>query len=428
MTEQRTYRIRASVLPVFQSKMLKLHRRADRIGVPSPRYEIVGTVEEHERGEVAPDVWEPTGRVYEVHLVHVFGVAPTYDGWHPVAVIDRDLENQGQPNVVHVLDSVESDPAWRTVGDICDHCAAQDGHHVKRGRKKLVVVEHENGERKIVGLTCVADFLGGTSPQQIAGWIEALFGLDDLASVFEGDEFGSGDGGEYRYDPEAFLAAVVIEIEEHGWLSRGRARDGGGDATADRAEERFSWRSTDHTEPPARPTKAHIVHATEALEWALDIPIDVSNDYLANVRAVAGKSGWRARDLGIGASIVYAYDREQDRARERKVEAETAQESKHLGAVGERIEITGTVTSSVFHSDDTHVRGGGYTIVRLITEDGARLVWFASGLAPDEDAKVTGKATVKAHSSYKGVNETKVTRFAWALVAGSMTETHAVGS
>lgn len=371
MSEHRIPEWRVGAL---RDAIAKLAKRADRLGVPAPTVRLVDVVEERERDEV-------TGveHVRTVAVVEVTGDAPKFAGWTAAAVIDLDPDDRPDgPHVVHTIG--EQNPAdvlvWRGERDRCDHCTQSP-----RGRRKLIVCEHENGEQVVVGTTCVRDFLGGTTPEQIAGWFEILGTLDDLAASYEDDDDDqwSGPREEMRVDPADFLAWTASVIEADGWTPRSAADFGG--ATADQVVEYVFGRP--HTQQQRderddrRPTAHHVEQAEAALEWARNISDDevARSDYLANVAAVASKAGWRVRDAGLGASIVAAYRRATEKEIARRAEAVSYAGSQFVGEVGERRDFEATVTFTTSWEG----QWGTTVLVRFLTVGGDVLVWYASG-------------------------------------------------
>ncbi len=148
---RRGYRIPNENLGALDAKFAKLARRAAKLGVEAPT-----------ATHLAVETVETRGAIYTYTWVAVTGVAPKFAGWTLTAVIELDREEPDTPNVVHVVTG-EADPAWRTLAEQCDHC-----HVAARGRKQLVVVTHDDGTRKIVGTTCLKDFLGHAAPDAIA--------------------------------------------------------------------------------------------------------------------------------------------------------------------------------------------------------------------------------------------------------------------
>lgn len=406
--EIRTYRIPTEAMGDLERRFNQIERRAAKLGVPAPTFCVVDTdrVEQADR----PGVFSV------VNLVQVQGEGPKFAGWEMVAVIDRDPQNPTDANLVTAF-GTEADPAWYTMPERCDHCGVNN-----RGRRLLVVVDHEGGERQIVGTTCLRDFLGHTSPEAIASWVEFLAGLDE--EMVQREQAPAGEGVEYRYDPTTYLAYVLATMGEYGWVSRAKARDEERTATADEA---LSWmtgalglrRIFSGETRPRFATEAEETEAAEVLAWGRTLtPGEERSDYLDNLAVVAHKTDWRVRDLGIGGSMVVGYRKAMDLIRERDAEAETKAQSSHVGQVGERLELEGVVEFSLPIDGDYGVS----TLTKVRTDEGNLLVWFASGTvesgrAPALGDCIRGKATVKAHDEYRGEAQTKVNRWKWEEVA-----------
>lgn len=395
MTSTRAFRIPVENLPDLTARFEKLAKRAVKLGVPAPTFTAIAVEETDTAGVL--DTW---------HWVVVEGAAPKFAGWELTAVIALDHAEPDAPNVVTTVGAADLDEilAWRGLGDVCDHC-----HVDNRGRNKLVVVTHETGERKIVGTTCLRDFLGHTSPTAIATWAQWI---EDAADLREYEERGART--EYRFDPVTYLAWTVRAITDNGWVPRSR----GGEAlpTADVATELLLLdagivKPTRHSPKPDPLLDAELATATDALTWAKAVA--PTNDYLANLQAVASKTSLRYSDLGLAASAVTAFQRDHSRAIEKAAVATATAGSVHFGAVKERLDVTGTVTM-------VRIFEGFYgptALVKLLI-GGNVAVWWCSNVAkaPAQGATVTGKATVKAHEEYEGVAQTVLTRAALTVV------------
>lgn len=380
-------------LAALEAKIAKLAKRADKLGVPAPTLEIVETLDLQD---------EETGMLFQHHRVKVSGESPHFDGWRMRAVVDLD-PHDGGPNIVHTIGDVDADPAWRELGDVCDHCNLPG-----KGRHKIVVVEHDNGERARVGTSCLRDFLGHTSPAQIAAWAEVVSTLDDLAASYE----HSSGAGEARYPTEEFLSWVAASIRRRGWLPRSKA-DPEADKipTADAAvgdmDYYYRAKKKQWVDPGEPPTDEDRADAEAALEWAQELPEDVSSDYLWNLRAVANKSGWRHRDIGLAASIVATWRRETGKVADAQARRQAAIAAGHLGTPNGK---------ETFEAEVESVRSyeGHYGVRRLVTmrtPQGHQVKWWAStSKVPTAGHTYAVAATVKDHGEYQGVPETTVQR------------------
>lgn len=402
-TERTQFEIPVWNLPTVERKFRTLARRAERVGQPAPTFTIERT-ETRERGaERDAAGFERPKFVYEVAIITLHGVTPHFDGWTLLAIIDRDLAEPDAPNVVATLTD-EHDPAWHSIGDTCDHCAERNLRG-PRGRRKIAVVRHDDGTVKHVGTKCLADFLGGSTPEQIAGYAEYLAGLAAGLADDE-DDRDYGAHAERRFDLDSVLVYATAISRVHGFVPKSYE----GYHTADRVADAIDGRSKDRARAleGVTITDADRAFAAAVTEWLRTLEVG-TNDYLSNLAAVAAKSTIRVRDLGLAVSGVNAYRRHVEGEITRRVERETAADSVHVGTVGERDVFAGTVT----FTRDFDSQYGVTTLVKVLTDDGNVLVWWASGDSPEQGAKISGKARVKAHDEHDGIAQTVLTRWTW---------------
>jgi hypothetical protein len=331
-------------------------------------------------------------------------------------------------NVFHCVPG-ESIPAqYRDCEPWCEHCKTH------RRRVDTVVVQHEDGKFVQVGKQCLKDFLGHSDPKNLVSYLEyyrQLIGLgEDGGDDDDSDGCAwSGGGGRKAKDLDLpfYLTHVAYFARVHGWLSattyRQRTEEQGycDPTTAGRAsanidlilrpqKDRYGNRVQ-----PEQPLKIDQTQAEAALEWVRGLPRREweKSDYLTNLVAVCRQKGVSGRNEGIAASLIAAYQKHLDRQTERtakeareQAERAAAPESRHLGKEGERLEIQ--VTCERYFSRDTDY-GISY-IYKLVDADGNRLVWFSSSPALGKGGVYKLRGTVKAHSEYKGVRETSLSR------------------
>jgi hypothetical protein len=346
-----------------------------------------------------------TGRVREVFAVTVSGETPRYNGWTFVATLEPLATDDGVENIVRAVPGKDCPVEFRSRVGQCDHC------HTNRRRTNTYVVCNEAGAHKCVGRNCLKDFLGHDNPHALAAAAELLAELGGLCSAAE-EEFWSEGGwgrGAEAWSLEHFLGYTSSVINQYGWVSRGKAFDEGSLATADRVLYLLtpplgrpkSWLDA---VAAARPDKAAIAEAEEAIEWAKSMdPGD--NDYLYNLGVLA-RAGYASRKTaGLAASLLTAYRRVVDLAAEAN-----RPESRHVGVLKRRAEFEVTV-KRIFASEGAYGTTG---IHRMQDQDGNDLVWFASGSATwlKEGRRYVVKATPKEHGEYKGRKQTVLTRVA----------------
>lgn len=383
------YRIREERIPHLRHELEKLWRRADRLGIARPdvrevRTEILDVREvDGDWGDLIPSS-RKTGQVQAFRIFTPVGTEVRIGGYHFVATIQHIGEDGNMLRTVPSFDG-NLPASYRTDKPTCDHC------HTVRLRNETFVVQHESGAFKRIGRNCIKDYLGDESAAKIL----AAASLDEAMRGVLSDEDGEGGwgiGGMRQVRPVLLLAWTVAAIRTHGWLSRRQARpadgetfDAGRQATAD-----IVW---DHLFPPMKfkptvpkPDDEQVTEAEAALKWAQDINPDTDSDYLHNCRVVAGLGVWTAQQIGIGASIVAAYQREQNRLALMKFA--TSRPSTYLAAEGAKFggKAKGNGAPFVATVTRTMEMDGQFGMTELICMQMERdddnvcdLVWFASG-------------------------------------------------
>jgi hypothetical protein len=306
--------------------------------------------------------------------VQIEGKAPIINGWAFIATLEHDEDG----TIIRRIPTFSEDEFDLTqyrnaTPENCDHCG------YKRRRNDTYIVgwtgsgDHEQyipmpavGDTKQVGSNCLKDFTGHESPQQVAKLLEQV---RDLLDDLRGGGYSEG-GFVPRYSTRDFMAHTVLEARTHGWVSKKQAWEDNSVATAQAAET--SMRKT----PAAEPSDSDYRWADKIIEWAEALTEDeLQNDYLWNVHTVLKNGSLTDRQFGIAASATQAYKR---------MIADT-----HIGAVGERIEIT-FVVERVFDNDT-------YNTYVLRDKLGRSLRW-STNIELAVGAQYTGGFNVKGHS------------------------------
>lgn len=129
----------------------------------------------------------------------------------------------------------------------------------------------------------------------------------------------------------------------------------------------------------------------------------VENTYWFNVQKLVNVEDIRTKDVGIFASAVNAFLRED------VIKPKEIIESQHVGNVGDKIETEVTFLGrSSFLS-----MYGESSIHRFKDDNGNIMIWFtSSGFSEDIEygSKIKIKATVKKHDEYQNKKQTIITR------------------
>lgn len=248
-----------------REKMEKLAKRATKLGVEAPSFEVVGqhlewaivvrtvspggvdvfsidwSIRSPEQSKALGGTTKYTGAVRTVHHCLLTGVKEVkFSGWSFLATLDHELGED--MTIVNLIPGAEGKlpKEYRHRGQTCDHC-----HH-NRMRKKTYVCIHEDGRLVQVGSTCIKDFLGHDAASALQE-IELYAAARD---ALEGDTLIERDPD--TFDLVEFLAMTIAIIREDGWVSRKEAMESFDTrtATADivvrqlkRKQDKLGWRN-----------------------------------------------------------------------------------------------------------------------------------------------------------------------------------------
>ncbi|KXS55084.1 MAG: hypothetical protein AWU57_508 [Marinobacter sp. T13-3] len=330
----------------------------------------------------------------------VTGGPPMIEGWRFLAKIDHD----DQMNIVQgfgVDETVEKEPGFlkhlQSCEPNCEHC------NLKRNRNTTFIFQSvdDPAERIQVGSTCVDDFSGHNSPDQVISlatrWLEVIrdyFDPDD-------DGFDKPSRGQMHFEVEDVLAAGAAIVREHGhWVSRDSA-DLDGSSAVWVQQLILDSKSFSEVVKPCDEQEA-----ADILAWLRsDAFDDKGNSYLGNLKAMAIREAVPFKYTGFLASGVATWHREQGY---RQKQAEKPQANMKLGEPGEKITLDATVEKVIFI--DNQFGGSDLNILRD-NDTGAKLVWFNSGrrtMDEGDSYHITG--TVKGHEQRDDLWQTKLTR------------------
>lgn len=167
------------------------------------------------------------------------------------------------------------------------------------------------------------------------------------------------------------------------------------------------------------PTDADYALAKQVAEWieTLDGQSGL-NDYLHNIM-VYGRAGIvTMKGAGIMASAINAFQKEQNKLATVARRAKPGENSKHVGAEGDKIMLKVTLIFVKDISSEMYPK----VLHKFVDESGNILTWFGSKQLENIDSTVDAlpylplnttvwiKATVKRHGDYEGVKETHIQR------------------
>lgn len=398
--ETTRYKIPAGNLPALEAKIAKLAQRAVRVAKKGNLVDSAPIA--IEVGEKVFETDEVTGNRQMFFMVSVTGSSPQLAGWQFIATLQHEEAGTILRSVPTASFPEGTLARFRAALPVCEHC------NYNRRRNDTFVVRHSDGTVKQVGRNCLAAFTGCESPEALAAMAELLALAGEIAEMYEN---GGGGRGEITEDIEDYLGYVVCSIRESGWLSRTKARDQGGIATAD-----LAWAGM-HPTPfqPYKmvPTDADRAQAAAAFAWAdnhlTEAASETLTDYEHNLRVAVAGGRVTSRLAGILGSVVGYYERAQSDILRKQVAEATKVRGNMAGYVGSpKKRETFRVTLVAVYDYTTQY--GVTHAHKFITQDEGAVVMWKTGSDKLELGEYSLVGTVKEHSEYKGELQTVVTR------------------
>lgn len=379
-----------------RQKIEKLQRRAEKRGFNG----TVTLTGELVRREVTGPGGVPLNLAY--YACTITGSAPCYEGWEFVAAVDAVPAEDGSIGwIIRCAPGRTEDGIDRSLlrPGRCDHCGT-----VRQNRRKTFLVRHQQeGTWKQVGSTCMKDFLGwNTSPV----WIDPE---RELAEAAERSHAASS-----VWTPDTVFLAASATVAVHGWapassdgIPTARRVRALLEGTTSRSDEELiagvADRLPELREQAAKDFAEALARASEGRG---------GGGYVANLHTALNAEHVEHRTFALICSAVSYLARERQRDAERHAKEENASqlELEWLGELGEKITVTGEVTTCLlvdgFMPDTTQM-------LIIITTPNA-LVKLSTAARWSYDLErgmtVTVTGTVKKHAEYEGRKQTVLVR------------------
>jgi hypothetical protein len=365
VNDENVFKIPDYNMGYLKERIQKLNKKATKLGVVPVQLELMGR-----ELVVKKSAASNKETAYYLNTIKVIGEPPKIAGWHLVASIDCDISG----NIINVVPGQTLPVEYRSANPKqCDQC------HTQRDRKNAYVVQHDNGEYKQVGRSCLKDFLGHKDPKLIlavASYISAF--LDEIRDAETREEYGQRP--ENVEELERFLAYTACQIRLHGWTPKSA------ESETNRATVYGVWSnmypSPKYADEAERPEERDYKLAQEAIKWAREELANKPNlsDYEYNLVNLTKSDEFASKHAGYVASLIAAYHRSAEQAinyAKRTASAkEIAEKSNFVGKVGDRLS---GLNLTVIGVRQIPTQFGTSTIIRMLDENTNAFVWFASG-------------------------------------------------
>ena len=389
---------------IYEGNMERLEKKLSTIENKCKKY---GCEFHFERiGEVFKNVKNEDGyiQIARFIVVEADGTARVND-WEFIATI----QHMNPVNIIRSFRTEYEVPArYFTASPVCEHCNS------KRSRKDTYLIRNcISGEFKQVGKSCLKDFTKGLSAEAVTRYISFF---DEL---IKGDAVDPSSFTPY-YDTLEVLQNAVEAVNLYGY-QKSRYDDGSHNhnSTSSVVGDQFG-----HIHPavrakyekdgfnasrPGNKEKAELI-----LNWVRSQNPEFG--YMSNLKAACLPEYCEFRSFGLISSAVAAYNRDQEKqAREAKravqVKAE-AENSEWFGSIGDRVELH-DLSCVLLSSWDNQF--GITRLYKLTSENGSVFTWKTGICLWDDNKqatpdKVSLKGTVKAHTEFRGIKQTELTR------------------
>lgn len=381
---------------IYEGNMDRLSKKLTTISNKCAKYgcefhfeelgETFRSVKDEDSGEI---------RTARFITVDVSGKAQI-SNWEFIATI----EHSKPINIIRSFrPEVEIPEHFYTVDTYCEHCKT------RRYRKDTYIVRNtETGEFKQVGKSCLRDFTGGLSAEQVASYISWF------DEVIKGEYV---EPGFKSYDStEEVLQFAVESVRLYGFTKT--EAYAGADSTRDIVCEqlhqygRYSDRITRDGFDPDHKGNAEKTKAIMA--WVESLPEQFG--YISNLKATMARPYCERRDIGIICSAVASYNREMEYQARKAVQRKQASSSQWVGNEGDRIELHNLQVRLLTSWDTMY---GVTYLYKFIDEQGNTLTWKTGkwlGVTDEitPDLRISLKGTIKKHSEFNHELQTELTR------------------
>lgn len=403
ITEAHQWEIPAYKLDAFKAKIAQANKRLDRAGLDAC-FEVV-----YEEFEMAKNVALADRTVVSDHApVYIYEpwVRATLTGpltlRHGHFTFAASLVPEEAGVTVHCAPGQELGGFTPRGDNACDHC------RVARDRTRLYLVRDERDGSVIqLGHNCI-ELYTGVAPKGL--WVLTY---DDELVEFTRDDRAGGFGPRHL---GASLDVVLAYAFAHSDRGRSYIPSGMYSEISTVSQVRTSLFG-DIQRLREADRNYFIAKSAEAAEHLADTDLITSikasvsetaedSDYGRNLRVILAGESVSGRNVGILASLVKVYARQQQIEAERKAHPVVAG---FIGEVGERVKNIAATAKTVMYREG---EWGLTTFLVAITDDGHTIVWSASkGLDIEAGQRFTiAAATVKSHGTYNGVDQTVLTR------------------
>jgi hypothetical protein len=386
----------------FLKKIATFNRKAVKLALPEVKAVKIGSELLEQKWKNPADGSVETFYI-EIQEFDIQGEIPRIGGWAIHSKVEPD--NEGRGNFVYTRKGFDPVEKLRTTKMVCEHC------NMIRARSLVYLLQNmETGEQKLVGKSCLKDFLPNLNVTEVLGYLESL---DKLAAPFEqrcDDDGDPIDGGNlpraaWLYPVDMLVAESLVLIRRDGYVSKKMAADHFEEITATASLLANTGRSREKLYSQAEIAEQFDQGRVEAcIEWIK--AQDAKSDFFYNLQLAIGQTGAPWKMFSFVAAGVSLWQRAIEADVAKKLEKQD-KKNEWVGEVGQRLVFTDlTITREYV----TQGQFGSTFITTMEDAEGHTFTWFASKPVGEVGTKVSIKATIKEHKLFNDLHQTVLTR------------------
>lgn len=383
---------------IYEGNIDRLEKKLKRI---SNKCKAYGCDFHYEQtGEEFRELKDEKGNKYTARfvLVEAEGTAIIND-WEFIA----ELEHTENGNIITGVAGVEVPERYYTTRPMCEHCNS------KRFRKNTYIVRNKKtGEFKQVGKSCLKDFTHGMSAEAVTQYM-SLFD-----TLIEGETPEPGCAFQRYVSTKEYLLYVAETIRHFGYT---RSSDEG----ISTASQAIDFYDAAHGWAVTKEYLQDLIDKMESVNFDIDNQSSVelvsnalvwvseqeeNNNYIHNLKTACSLEYVKG-NFGLYASLFPAYDRDLERTAKRKAVQSVEQSSEFVGEISDRITVK---IQSVKCVTSWETDFGITRIYKLIGADGNVYTWKTGKYLDDTTDEMSITGTVKAHTEFRGIKQTELTR------------------
>lgn len=284
---------------------------------------------------------------------------------------------------------------YRHTDKICEHCGK-----IRNRKDTYLIYNEEKDEFKQVGSGCLLDYTQGLNADECAKIMSCLDTFEEISNMdFGYDEFKSYDNTDFGLPRESVLPIVYAYVKKNGY-TKGETANAIDEIVFGTSKEAKAKRDSLEL-----PTEEEIKAVDN---YALAHYQDYYSDYMCNASLSWLNSFIEYRHFGFVSSFVNTYFKEVMKIETRKRDLDS-KNNEFVGNVGDRIIIKVAKARVLYTKNNSHKSyyACDTEVYEIIDKDGHTYKWSTTNEVKEGDEI---KATIKAHSEYKGLKQTIITR------------------